>query len=131
MRYVLLVLAIIVSPPSLPALIPPSLVLPPVSHLFNNNCPLQISLHFILSFSHEEYGRATSLSRFGEQFQGTGQADGTRLSSSPAKGTPRRANATFVLLARNSDLEGVATSMKQMGASSQYQPVATLADLRH
>ena len=30
--------------------------------------------------------------------------------------TARRANATFVLLARNSDLNGIMMSMKQMGA---------------
>ncbi|PCH38078.1 glycosyltransferase family 15 protein [Wolfiporia cocos MD-104 SS10] len=83
-----------------------------------------ISLHFILSFSHEDYSRATSISRIAEQFKSDpapapapvakpppypsyeGSVDGV----SPA----RKANATFVLLARNSDLPGIVSSMKQM-----------------
>lgn len=77
----------------------------------------QISLHFILSFSHEEYGRATSITHLKEQLQGSGQmgpAPATDYSSNP-----ERANATFVLLARNSDLKGIVTSVKQNGASSE------------
>ncbi|CDO71226.1 Glycosyltransferase Family 15 protein [Trametes cinnabarina] len=80
-----------------------------------------ISLHFILSFSHEEYGRATSLSHLSEQFKGSQPhppyQDGVpeeyyAQPSAPAQG--RRANATFVFLARNGDLGGVVTSMKQV-----------------
>ncbi|KIP09616.1 glycosyltransferase family 15 protein [Phlebiopsis gigantea 11061_1 CR5-6] len=82
-----------------------------------------ISLHFILSFSHEDYGKATSFSNISNQFKGsTGRppyADGVPeeyrhpadVASPPQE---RKANATFVLLARNSDLNGMATSMKQM-----------------
>lgn len=91
MRYVLLVLAII------------------------------FSLHFILSFSHEEYGRATSLSYLSEQLAGSKPNPPYQAgipeeyyNQAPVNGTERRANATFVLLARNSDLPGVASSMKQM-----------------
>ncbi|KLO10665.1 glycosyltransferase family 15 protein [Schizopora paradoxa] len=95
MRYVLLVLAII------------------------------ISLHYILSFSHEGYGKATSFKSIAGQLQlGSGQ------DPEPPYKTPipedyihpqkeidplqRKANATFVVLARNGDLQGVIASMKQM-----------------
>ncbi|KAI0724091.1 glycosyltransferase family 15 protein [Fomitopsis betulina] len=74
-----------------------------------------ISLHFILSFSHEQYGRATSITHLKEQLQGSGQ---TTYESRPAPATDynsniERANATFVLLARNSDLKGIVSSVKQ------------------
>ncbi|KAI0375003.1 glycosyltransferase family 15 protein [Pilatotrama ljubarskyi] len=80
-----------------------------------------ISLHFILSFSHEDYGRATSLSRLSEQFGGSkphppyqdGVPEDYYVPSTPSP-QGRRANATFVLLARNGDLNGVVMSMKQV-----------------
>ncbi|KAI0780821.1 glycosyltransferase family 15 protein [Trametes elegans] len=80
-----------------------------------------ISLHFILSFSHEEYGRATSLSHLSEQFGGSkphppyedGVPEDYYVPSTPPP-QGRRANATFVLLARNGDLNGVVMSMKQV-----------------
>jgi alpha 1,2-mannosyltransferase len=83
-----------------------------------------VSLHYILSFSHEEYGRATSLSNIKD-----------KLTSSPGKppyqnGVPeeyyntvkedkpdppeRKANAAIVSLARNGDIDGILFSMKQM-----------------
>ncbi|EIW59990.1 glycosyltransferase family 15 protein [Trametes versicolor FP-101664 SS1] len=80
-----------------------------------------ISLHFLLSFSHEEYGRATSLTNLSEHFGGAkthppyqdGVPEDYYVTPNPSpKG--RRANATFVFLARNSDLSGVAVSMKQV-----------------
>ncbi|OJT15739.1 Glycolipid 2-alpha-mannosyltransferase 1, partial [Trametes pubescens] len=80
-----------------------------------------ISLHFLLSFSHEEYGRATSLTNLSEHFGGAkthppyqdGVPEDYYAAPNPSpKG--RRANATFVFLARNSDLSGVAVSMKQV-----------------
>ncbi|KAI0934140.1 hypothetical protein AcW1_005758 [Taiwanofungus camphoratus] len=76
-----------------------------------------ISLHFILSVSHEEYGRATSISRLTGQLKGSQSApsyqDAVHDGYSPDNST-QRANATFVLLARNSDLPGIVSSMKQM-----------------
>ena len=107
MRYVILVLAIIVRPFR-------------QGVLCGLLTPAQISLHFILSFSHEEYGRATSITRLKEQLQSSGQ---TTYESRPAPATDyssntERANATFVLLARNSDLKGIVTSVKQNGALS-------------
>ena len=81
-------------------------------------------MHFILSFSHEEYGRATSISHLSEQLTGSkghppyqdGVSEDRYVTPTPPLQT-RRANATFVLLARNSDLNGVMVSMKQIGES--------------
>ncbi|KAK7693374.1 hypothetical protein QCA50_002942 [Cerrena zonata] len=80
-----------------------------------------ISLHFILSFSHEEYGRATSLSTIKNQFSGLANQPPYKAGVPEdyyyhANGTAPgpRANAAFVILARNSDLNGVVFSMKQM-----------------
>ncbi|KAI0636864.1 glycosyltransferase family 15 protein [Trametes polyzona] len=81
-----------------------------------------ISLHFLLSFSHEEYGRATSLSHITEKFGGAKPhppyQDGVPEDYYTTQPIPspkgRRANATFVFLARNNDLNGVVMSMKQV-----------------
>lgn len=84
---------------------------------------LQISLHYILSFSHEGYGRATSLSNIADQLHiGAGKAEPPYKAPLPedyyhppkiADPLTRKANATFVVLARNSDIQGIAQSMKQ------------------
>jgi len=81
-----------------------------------------ISIHYILSFTHEEYGKATSISNLAEQLTGP--------KSNPPYMTPvpdeyykpdenidlpdRKANATFVMLVRNSDLPGIMSSMRQI-----------------
>ncbi|KZT08704.1 glycosyltransferase family 15 protein [Laetiporus sulphureus 93-53] len=83
-----------------------------------------ISLHFILSFSHEEYGRTTSISHIAGQLKGsTDDVEHPYPGHGSATYDGRRANATFVLLARNSDLNGMVTSMKQMEDrfNKQYQ----------
>lgn len=99
----------------------------------HSRAPLQISLHFILSFSHEDYGRATSLSNIANQFKNPQQSsyDNTppEYYNSPTSVPPgRRANATFVLLARNSDLNGIVSSMKQNGA---FPAINTIAFVVH
>jgi len=72
---------------------------------------LLISLHYILSVSHEEYARKTSLSQF------------LPSKHEPPYKTPipeyygnntRRANAAIVILARNGDLSGILESVKQL-----------------
>ncbi|KAI0054090.1 glycosyltransferase family 15 protein [Auriscalpium vulgare] len=78
-----------------------------------------ISLHFILSVSHEGYGNATSISHLLTQKV---DVDSHRAvpdqyywpdnSTHPVH--ERRANATIVMLARNSDLKGVVKSIKQL-----------------
>ncbi|KAG2368598.1 glycosyltransferase family 15 protein [Suillus spraguei] len=81
-----------------------------------------ISIHYILSFTHEEYGKATSISNIAGQWTGP--------KSNPPYKTPvpdeyykpdlhmdmqdRKANASFVMLVRNSDLTGIMSSMKQI-----------------
>jgi len=76
-----------------------------------------ISLHYILSFSHTEYGRITSISNIKSKILPA--ADETVVHH-PEFDVPKsyytfanttRANATFVILARNSDLEGTIQSM--------------------
>ncbi|TFK76427.1 glycosyltransferase family 15 protein [Pluteus cervinus] len=82
-----------------------------------------ISFHFILSFSHESYGQTINFDNLKKQWSA-----GTGSSGPPYKaGVPseyivpnnytipdRKANATFVILARNTDLNGVISSIKQM-----------------
>jgi alpha 1,2-mannosyltransferase len=84
----------------------------------------QISLHFILQFTQEDYGRATSLhniaSKLGasknpsnpppvpdKYYQPTGEGNSTLL-------VDRRANATFVILARNTDISGTVRSIRDI-----------------
>ncbi|KAJ3507873.1 hypothetical protein NLJ89_g6058 [Agrocybe chaxingu] len=85
-----------------------------------------ISLHYIVSFSNENYGRATSLSHI-KQSIGNQLKVGDTMPPykvpipeeyynhpNTTSHTSRRANATFVILARNGDLNGVVSSMKQV-----------------
>lgn len=83
----------------------------------------KISLHYILSFSHEGYGKATSLNNLAGQLHLGDKADPPYKTplpedyfhpQKPADPLLRKANATFVVLARNGDLQGVVMSMKQM-----------------
>jgi len=77
-------------------------------------------LHYILSFTREDYGRATSFSTLKDKW---------KLGSPPPQRIPptgeyldedvrpaptRKANATFVILARNGDLNGVIESIRQL-----------------
>lgn len=79
-----------------------------------------IGSHFILSVSHEEYGRATSLSNLADQFRAPNPPYKNTVPDeyyAPSDNTThpgRRANAVIVMLARNSDLPGVVSSMKQL-----------------
>jgi len=85
---------------------------------------VMISLHYILSFSNENYGQATSLLSIKERI--TGQKNQPpykepipeqyyiKANATCTLLPTRKANAVFVLLARNSDLNGVVSSMKQM-----------------
>ncbi|KXN89248.1 Glycolipid 2-alpha-mannosyltransferase 1 [Leucoagaricus sp. SymC.cos] len=81
-----------------------------------------ISLHYILSFSNEVYGRATSLESLRKKLSGTandppykaGIPDEYYLKDNKTSPQGRKANAAIVILARNSDVHGVASSVKQM-----------------
>jgi hypothetical protein len=78
---------------------------------------LQILLHSIFSFSFKDYRQKTSLSNIASHF---GSADNDRIDDIvvvPAPCTPSapdRANATFVILARNSDLDSTVQSIRDM-----------------
>ncbi|KAJ3732980.1 glycosyltransferase family 15 protein [Lentinula guzmanii] len=76
-----------------------------------------ICLHYVLTIAYDDYGRISSFSNISER---TGERHGNdalsildynNLQSHPNITGPR-ANATFVLLARNSDLAGVINSMQ-------------------
>ncbi|KAG9002403.1 alpha 1,2-mannosyltransferase 2.4.1 [Tulasnella sp. JGI-2019a] len=77
-----------------------------------------IGLHFILSVSHQDYGRATSIDSLKSKILGDGYSSPHNVpeeyynANSGTNGT-RKANAAFVILARNGDLEGVLFSIKQ------------------
>lgn len=81
-----------------------------------------ISIHYILSFTHEEYGKATSISSIAEQLTGpkpnppykTPVPDEYYKPDAPLDLQGRKANASFVMLVRNSDLSGIMGSMKQI-----------------
>ncbi|KAG5642957.1 hypothetical protein DXG03_001839 [Asterophora parasitica] len=83
---------------------------------------VSIGLHYILSTSNENYGQATSISNIKEKITGHKNVppyknpvpDEYYVKSNGTEPPPRKANAAFVLLARNSDLNGVVSSMKQM-----------------
>ena len=92
--------------------------------LLRSHLVSQISLHYILSFSHEGYGQATSFKNIAGQLHIGEQANAVPPYKTPVPDEyihpqkqidplTRKANATFVILARNGDLQGVITSMKQ------------------
>ena len=81
---------------------------------------MQISLHYILSFTHQEYGRVTSFSNIashlreataGDKFS---VPDETEYEKSSQLAAVRRANASFVILARNTDLVGAVRSIREI-----------------
>ena len=77
--------------------------------------PVMNSLHYILSFSHEEYGKATSLQNIADKFS----YKGSEYVPPPsvfhnATGVNRKASAAFVILARNSDLKSIVESIKHV-----------------
>ncbi|EGN95957.1 glycosyltransferase family 15 protein [Serpula lacrymans var. lacrymans S7.3] len=81
-----------------------------------------ISLHYIMSFSHEGYGNMTSITRLTEKlakpnaeppYRTPVPEDYYKPTGSPSS-PDRKANATFVMLVRNSDLTGIMSSMRQL-----------------
>ncbi|PBK78179.1 glycosyltransferase family 15 protein [Armillaria solidipes] len=79
-----------------------------------------ISLHYILSFAHPGYGQATSLSNIKTPWSSskppyqTPVSDDYYVHDNVTSPQGRRASAAIVMLARNSDLNGIIVSMKQM-----------------
>ena len=82
---------------------------------------MQISLHWILRLTHDGYGRATSFQYIASHLTGdTRQPDRYNLSdyykaeNSTHLVVNRKANATFVILARNNDLDGTVRSIREI-----------------
>ncbi|KAF8063236.1 glycosyltransferase family 15 protein [Lyophyllum atratum] len=80
-----------------------------------------IILHSILRFSHEDYNRATSLTTIIHGDSKKAEAplvpDAYYFPTGPINSTlavDRRANATFVILARNSDINGALRSVRDI-----------------
>ncbi|TFK22526.1 alpha-1,2-mannosyltransferase [Coprinopsis marcescibilis] len=84
---------------------------------------LIISLHYLLAFTHESYGRATSLAHITEKLRPYGPE--VEIPKAPPAvnldevygqdgRVDRKANATFVVLCRNSDLSGTLRSVREM-----------------
>jgi len=75
-----------------------------------------ISGHYILSLTHDAYGRATSISRvFGPRPDNAIPDEyNTRVNSSLEIAHRPKANATFVILARNTDLDNTVRSVREV-----------------
>ncbi|ESK90960.1 glycosyltransferase family 15 protein [Moniliophthora roreri MCA 2997] len=80
-----------------------------------------ISLHYLLSFTNEPYGRATSINRLADYFRGGSAAETHPIpeeyfkdNNDAALAIDRKANATFVILARNTDLDNTVRSIRRM-----------------
>ncbi|KAJ7226807.1 glycosyltransferase family 15 protein, partial [Mycena pura] len=75
-----------------------------------------ISGHYILSLSHDAYGRATSISRLMRPRPDNSVPPEyyTHLNSSLQVSQRPLANATFVILARNSDLDNTVRSVREV-----------------
>jgi alpha 1,2-mannosyltransferase len=82
--------------------------------------PRQISLHFTLSFTHQEYGRATSISNIRSKFTSNPHEyvpDKYYVPSNFNASKPlnvRKANATMVMLARNGDMDNAVRSVRRI-----------------
>ncbi|PPQ99810.1 hypothetical protein CVT26_009157 [Gymnopilus dilepis] len=88
---------------------------------------LIISIHYIVSFTHEPYGRATSLASLKSKilpskfpYSSSSDSYDNFPPHAPTKedlaelAQGRRANATFVILARNTDLSGTIRSIREI-----------------
>jgi len=88
-------------------------------HAFSPLTP-QVSIHFIVSFTHEAYGRATSFSNIVSKFHSPGDYNlPDSFPVHPQLGddsvdNAHRANATFVILCRNSDIHGAVRSIRSI-----------------
>jgi alpha 1,2-mannosyltransferase len=90
----------------------------------------QISIHYIVSFTHESYGRATAISNITSKFRPSSSSNSGRPDKFPTHNpgsswspggnanetlvVDKHANATFVILARNSDLQGTVKSVREI-----------------
>lgn len=113
-RYVILVIVVLVRarpPSSFPR------CLSPRAEAYTR----QLGLHSILTFTHEGYGRATSISRLTGQLSWSSTSDDYLPGDEDYARLPpvlwnetRRANATLLMLARNTDVEGAVRSVREL-----------------
>ncbi|KAM5545565.1 hypothetical protein V8D89_000603 [Ganoderma adspersum] len=82
-----------------------------------------IGMHSILSFTHEDYGRATSLKSLAAQLSWSSSSGAIpeeyylpadQLGNHPDTLLTRRANATLLMLARNSDVNDAVRSVRRL-----------------
>lgn len=76
-----------------------------------------VSLHFMLSFTHDGYSRATSVSQLWTPSVPPYKiplSDDYYIKPEPKLPLGRRANAAIVMLARNRDMNGAVNSIKQL-----------------
>ncbi|KAI0086054.1 glycosyltransferase family 15 protein [Irpex rosettiformis] len=74
-----------------------------------------IGLHSILSFTHEDYGRATSISNIAGKIPWSAPPPVVEKPwVPPVSNHTGRANATLLMLARNSDTEGALRSVREL-----------------
>ncbi|EAU83586.1 alpha-1,2-mannosyltransferase [Coprinopsis cinerea okayama7 len=84
---------------------------------------LIISLHYLLAFTHEAYGRATALDHLKDKIVGPAPKPHVDLDTlygpdvltgdAPLK-QDKKANATFVILCRNSDMGNIVRSVREI-----------------
>lgn len=84
---------------------------------------LIVSLHYLLALTHEAYGKATSLSDIKQKIWKPTSGPDAAKSKVPDDilATTKRANAAFMILCRNEDLEGIIRSVKQIEARFNYR----------
>ncbi|KAH6905127.1 alpha-1,2-mannosyltransferase [Coprinopsis sp. MPI-PUGE-AT-0042] len=77
---------------------------------------LIISLHYLLSFTHEAYGQATSLSNLKDKISQNLPKPKPEVPQplDSVVETGKRANASFVILCRNSDMGNIIRSVREM-----------------
>ncbi|GJE90648.1 glycosyltransferase family 15 protein [Phanerochaete sordida] len=86
-----------------------------------------VALHSILSFTHEDYGRATSLSNINSKMPWGGDRDSPyeEVVAPPHPSSPPsshgRANATILMLARNSDTDSALRSVRELEDRFNHQ----------
>lgn len=77
---------------------------------------LIISLHYLLSFTHEAYGQATSIANIKNKISDSlpKPKPDTKESLDSVVETGKRANAAFVILCRNSDMNSIIQSVREI-----------------
>jgi hypothetical protein len=79
------------------------------------HCTIQILIHLLLSSFHPRYSEATRITSLTSSSTSWFWFGGQKLVYPPyGKGQTRKANATFIVLARNADVDGVVKSVEEI-----------------